>query len=281
MHDRVRQALSVVVEKFKSGEIPEAVAMATFPAADVPSGRWSFLNRTLMFLANTGDARGFRQWREVQRKVRKGSKALYILVPCFRKEIDEETGEEKEIRRYFKATPVFKVEDTEGKRLDYELLEVPELPLLERAREWGITVKAVPGHNGYYGYYSPKGKEIGLASPEEQVFFHELAHAGHERLKGRIENGQDPFQEIVAELCAQALCSLTGHEADRSFGHSYRYVEEYGRRMNLSPHAACLRVLSEAEKVLNLILKGGNESKASEDCFTAAATIQESPAASL
>ena len=158
MHDRVRQALSVVVDKFKSGEIPEAVAMATFPAADVPSGRWSFLNRTLMFLANTGDARGFRQWQEVQRKVRKGAKALYILVPCFQKEIDEETGEEKEILRYFKATPVFKVEDTEGKRLDYELLEVPELPLLERAREWGITVKAVPGGSRYYGYYSPEKK---------------------------------------------------------------------------------------------------------------------------
>ena len=281
MHDRVRQALSVVVEKFKSGEIPEAVAMATFPVADVPSGKWSFLNRTLMFLAGTGDARGFRQWQEVQRKVRKGAKAIYILVPCFRKEIDEETGEEKEILRYFKATPVFKMEDTEGRRLDYELLEVPDLPLLERAREWGITVKALPGSCRYYGYYSPAKKEIGLASPEENVFFHELAHAGHERLRGSIENSQDPFQEIVAELCAQVLCRLTGHETDRSLGNSYRYIEEYGGRMNLSPHAACLRVLSETEKVLNLILKEGSQSEAPEDCIAEAATVHESPAASL
>ena len=256
MQDRVRQALSVIVEKFKSGEIPEAVAMATFPAANVPSGKWSFLNRTLMFLSGTEDARGFRQWQEVKRKVKKGAKATYILVPCFQKKLDEETGEEKDILRYFKATPVFKVEDTEGEKLDYQMIEVPELPLMERAREWGISVKAVPGNRGYYGYYSPKGKEIALASPEGKVFFHELAHAGHERLKGGIENGQDPFQEIVAELCSQALCRLTGHEADGSFGHSYRYIEGYAQKLKMTPHTACLKVLCETEKVLKLILNG-------------------------
>jgi antirestriction protein ArdC len=256
MQDRVRQALSVIVEKFKSGDIPEAVAMATFPVANVPSGKWSFLNRTLMFLSGTGDARGFRQWQEVKRKVKKGAKAIYILVPCFRKEIDEGTGEEKSALRYFKATPVFTVEDTEGEKLDYELLKVPELPLMERAREWGLSVKAVPGNYRYYGYYSPQRKEIALASPEEKIFFHELAHAGHERLKGNIKAGQDPFQEIVAELSAQALCRLTGHEADGSFGHSYRYIEGYAQKMKMTPHAACLKVLCETEKVLKLILNG-------------------------
>lgn len=281
MHDKVRQTLSVIVEKFKSGEIPEAVALATFPAANVPSGKWSFLNRTLMFLSGTGDARGFRQWQEVKRKVRKGSKAIYILVPCFRKEIDEETGEEKSLLSYFKPTPVFMVEDTEGQKLDYELLVVPELPLMERAREWGISVKAVPGNYRYYGYYSSQRKEIALASPEEKVFFHELAHAGHERLNGNIENGQDPFQEIVAELCAQALCSLTGHETDRSFSHSYHYIEGYALKMKLSPHAACLKVLSETEKVLKLILNGNNEGKRAEGEVLDAAIMQEEPIVSL
>lgn len=282
MQDRVSQTLGVIVKRFKSGDIPEAVAMATFPAVNVPSGRWSFLNRTLMFLSDTGDARGFRQWQEVKRKVKKGAKAIYIVVPCFKKEIDEETGEEKNALKYFKAMPVFTVEDTEGEKLDYELLQVPELPLLERAREWGLSVKAVPGNYRYYGYYSPSRKEIALASPEESVFFHELAHAGHERLKGRIENGQDPFQEIVAELCAQALLRLTGREADRSFGHSYHYIEEYAQKMNLTPHAACLKVLCETEKVLNLILKGGNESKVSEEQTREETVIQEeSPVVSL
>jgi antirestriction protein ArdC len=256
MQDRVKQVLSTIVERFKSGDIPEAVAMATYPAANVPSSKWSFLNRTLMFLSGTGDARGFRQWHEVKRKVKKGAKAIYILVPCFKKQADKKTGEEKEALSYFRLMPVFTVEDTEGEKLDYELLELPEIPLMARAKEWGLSVKAVPGNYRYYGYYSPGKKEIALASPDETVFFHELAHAAHERLMGTIKGGQDPFQEIVAELSAQSLCRLTGKEAYRSFGNSYRYIEEYAEQMRMTPHAACLRVLSDTEKVLNLILKG-------------------------
>jgi len=258
MQDRVKQVLGTIVEKFKSGDIPEAVAMATFPAANVPSGKWSFLNRTLMFLSGTGDARGFRQWQEAKRKVKKGAKAIYILVPCLKKQVNEATGEENVVLRGFKPSPVFTVEDTEGEKLDYQFLEVPEIPLMDRAKQWGLSVKAVSGNYRYYGYYSPQRKEIALASPEEKVFFHELAHAAHERLMGGIKNGQDPFQEIVAELSAQALCRLTGKEADGSFGHSYRYIEGYAEQMKMTPHAACLKVLSDTEKVLNLILKSKN-----------------------
>ncbi len=256
MKDRVKQVLGTIVEKFKSGDIPEAVAMATYPAANVPSSKWSFLNRTLMFLSGTGDARGFRQWQEAKRKVRKGAKAIYILVPCLKKQVNEETGEETVALRGFKPSPVFTVEDTEGEKLDYQLLELPEIPLMDRARQWGLSVKAIPGNYRYYGYYSSNRKEIVLASPEEKVFFHELAHAAHERLLGKIKSGQDPFQEIVAELSAQALCRLTGKEADGSFGHSYRYIERYAEQMRMTPHAACLKVLSDTEKVLNLIMKG-------------------------
>jgi hypothetical protein len=38
---------------------------------------------------------------------------------------------------------VFRVEDTKGKELDYQNIELPELPLIDRAQEWGIDVKAV------------------------------------------------------------------------------------------------------------------------------------------
>jgi len=256
MQDRVKQVLNTIVEKFKSGDIPEAVALATYPAANVPSSKWSFLNRTLMVLSGTGDARGFNQWQEAKRHIRKGAKAIYILVPCLKKELNKETGEEEIILKGFKPRPVFMVEDTEGEPLDYELLKVPELPLMDRAKQWGLSVKAVPGNYQYYGYYASRKKEIVLASPEEKVFFHELAHAGHERIMGGIKGGQEPFQEIVAELSAQALCRLTGREVDGSFGHSYRYIEGYAEKMKMTPHAACLKVLGETEKVLNLILKG-------------------------
>jgi antirestriction protein ArdC len=255
MNNRVRQVLDVIVEKFKSGEIPEAVAMASFPVPDTPSSKWSFTNRTLMFLAGTVDARGFRQWKEVNRWVKKGARAIYILVPCFKKEIDDQTGEEKEVLRFFKSMPVFMYEDTDGEELDYRTIELPELPLLDKAREWGISVKATPGNYRFSGYYSPERQEIALATPEEKTFFHELAHAGHERIKGKLTSGQEPLQEIVAELSAQALCRLVGKRTTDTTGNSFRYIERYAEEVKMTPHLACLKVLGEAENVLNLILK--------------------------
>ena len=61
MNARVRQTLNAVVEQFKTGNIPKAIAYATFPVPDIPSYYWSFTNRTLMFISGTGDARCYRQ----------------------------------------------------------------------------------------------------------------------------------------------------------------------------------------------------------------------------
>ena len=255
MNQKVKQVLNIILKKFKSGEIPEAVALASFPVPDVPSGRWSFLNRTIMFLSGTGDARGFRQWTKVSRRVKKGAKAIHILVPCFKKKIDDDTGEEKQVLSFFKATPVFRYEDTEGEKLDYEQIELPELPLAEKAKEWGISLKAVPGNYRYMGYFQSERKEIGLASPEEVTFFHELSHCAHEKVKGTLEKRQDPFQEIIAELSAQALCRLVGKRGKDTTGNSFKYIEKYAETVKMTPYKACLKVMSETEKVLDLILK--------------------------
>ena len=258
MNEIVRQVLNIIVEKFKSGEIPEAVAMASFPIPEIPSSKWSFTNRTIMFLSGTGDARGFRQWAEVNRWVKKGTSAIYILIPCFKKEVDEDSGEERDVLRFFKSAPVFRVEDTDGEELDYEHIEVPELPLLDRADEWGISVKAVAGNYSFRGYYSPQRQEIALATPEEKTFFHELAHASHERINGNLKSGQDPLQEIIAELSAQALCRLVGKQTKDTTGNSFGYIESYAEKVSMTVHSACLKAMSESEKVLNLILKGDN-----------------------
>jgi len=217
-----------------------------------------------MFFSGTVDARGFRQWHEVNRYVKKGSKAFHILVPCFKSVKDDETGNETEVLRFFKSAPVFRAEDTDGEPLDYLLLEVPDLPLLERAEEWGVCVKAIPGNYSYYGSYSKANKEISLATAEECVFFHELAHAGHEKVKGDLQGGQDPLQEIVAELSAQALCRLIGKQANDTIGNSYKYIERYAEELKLSPYSACMKVMSETEKVLQLILKGDDNGTKNE-----------------
>ena len=154
MNMKVKQTLDCIIQRFKVGDIPEAVAFSMFPAAGLPSAKWSTLNRTIMFLSGTQDARGFKQWKAIGRKVKKDSQALFILVPNFRKIIDEETGVEKSILIGFLARPVFKMEDTDGTPLDYEQIELPKLTLVDCAEKWGISVKAVPGNYTYYGYYS-------------------------------------------------------------------------------------------------------------------------------
>jgi len=134
-----------------------------------------------MFLAGTNDARGFRQWQEVGRHVKRGSKAFTILAPRFIKKDAEDQEETKTILVGFLSVPVFRVEDTEGKPLDYQKIELPELPLMEVAKEWGISMKAIPGNYRYLGYFSQDRREIALATEEECVFFHELVHVAHQR----------------------------------------------------------------------------------------------------
>lgn len=258
MNEKVKTVLNGIVEQFKSGNIPASVAFSQYPAPkNIPLHKWSFLNRTVCFFSGTMDARGFRQWQKVKRNVKKGSKAIYILAPIFFKK--EQDGEETMILGGFKSVPVFRLEDTEGEPLDYEVVELPDLPLLELAEEWGISVKNVPGNFRYLGFYSDERKEIGLASKDECIFFHELAHAAHYKLKPDLEPGQKPFKEIIADLSAQALCSLVGKSDGKYLGNTYRYIESYAKKMNKSPITACMQVLDETEQVLRLILKGGVE----------------------
>jgi len=251
MNDKVKSVLDGIVEQFRTGNIPEAITLSMFPVPNVPSSSWSLLNRTAIFISGTMDARGFKQWRSVDRYVKKGSKAIYIIVPRFRR--NDEQGEEDLVLTGFSATPVYRAEDTDGEPLDYEQIDLPELPLLSKAKEWGLSVKAVPGNYRYLGYYNQAKKEIALASPEESVLFHELAHHADRLINGKLVGGQEPLQEITAELAAATLCRLVGKQSDR-LGNSYRYIEGYADKLNMSAHGATLKVLANTEKILKLIL---------------------------
>jgi len=217
-----------------------------------------------MFLAGTQDARGFRQWNETNRYVKKGSKALYILVP-FIKKVGKD-GDDKGILCGFGCKPVFRAEDTDGEPLDYLKIESPNFPLIEKADEWGISVKSIPGNFSYYGCFSTTRREIALATKDECVFFHELAHAGHEKVGGKLKNGQDPYQEIIAELTSHCLCYLVGKSGGKYIGNAYRYIDKYAEKIQMNPYTACLKVIRDTENVLDLILsKNNNESDKTEE----------------
>jgi hypothetical protein len=267
MNEKVKLALESILQRFESGDIPEAIAYSTFPVYDIPSARWSLLNRLLMFIAGTRDARGIKQWNQAGRHVKKGAKAFTILAPRIIKKVvgDNGNGEDKELEEGdqgetikvlagFLGIPVFRVEDTEGEPLVYETIKLPELPLMEVAQSWGVSVKGIPWDRLYYGFFRHDRNEIALATEEETVFFHELSHVAHQKvLDEKLRNGQDWKQEIVAELSAVVLCHLFGKTPSRHLGNSYRYISRYAGETGLTPVQGCYQVMKDVEAVLNLI----------------------------
>ena len=252
---KAQECLQRIVELFKEGNVPKALAVATIPSqTDIPSAKWSVSNRVLQFLADTSDARGFRQWQKANRKVKKGAKAFCILGPKARtvKETDDAGVEtEKVIVAGFFAIPVFRAEDTDGEPLPYEPATPP--PLADVAGQFGLSVSYQTFASKYYGYYQGGSKRIVLATHCAQVFLHELAHAAHERIEGDLKGGQIPSQEIIAELTAATLAQMYCPKVNLGF--SYEYVKAYAKKSKKSIERACLAVINTVGQVLDEILK--------------------------
>ena len=251
MNEKVKQVLDKILVSFESGDVPEALSIVALPQQDVPCSQWSLCNRLILFFADTSDARGFRQWKRVGRYPKKGSKALYILSPRHRKKKEEEEG--KIILAGFVPVPVFRWEDTAGEPLPQVALR-PRLlpPLIEVAQDWGIDVSWQSFQGDAYGFYNPTRNEIVLATHAESVFFHELAHAAHQRVNGRLKPGQDGRQEIVAELTAAVLAHLYGRRPND--GGAYRYIRSYAEQAGQDMYRACLGVIGEVGKCLDAIV---------------------------
>lgn len=277
---KVGEALQKLVGMFgaDASGLPEAVARTTIrrQVGDRPSDLWSLSNRLIMHFSGTDDARGFKQWKKAGRSVTKGSKAIWILAPVERTFFEDDAGTGERVPRRvlvgFRAVPVFRVEDTDGHPLpepaDHRPVALP--PLFETAGELGVSVEYAPESAGReYGSYrlgSSAGKPgdlIRLRSHDEGVFFHEIAHAAHDRITpGGLTGGQDPRQEIVAETAAAALCLIYGFEG--YVPNARDYVGSYARRSRDLLEApadqrtavrAVLGVISDVEKVLAYLLE--------------------------
>ena len=79
--DKVAQVITQIIELFGSKELPSYCAKMIIDAPEKPSSNWSLGNQLLMLFHGTQDARGFQQWKEVNRFVKKGAEAFYILGP--------------------------------------------------------------------------------------------------------------------------------------------------------------------------------------------------------
>jgi len=271
--ERAREALHRLLGMFESGDLPEAIARTLIRPKDGaarPCDRWSLGNRLLMLAAGTEDARGYRQWQEVGRPVKKGAKAIYIFAPVTkkvtRKVTDPETGEEREEEKTvvvgFRHVPVFRYEDTDGKPLpepDYAPPEPP--PLRDVARAFGVQeIRYEPARReGCYGFYAwTGGKRIVLHSHDVLTWFHELGHAVHHSFRP-LKGGQVPEQEIVAEVFAATMCVLFG--VPGHLRNAWEYVKAYTSQDPQQALKAVFRVLSDVEECLRRVFAVAGEER--------------------
>lgn len=269
--DRVKEATEKIIEMFRTGNIPPAVARTVIERdkGEKPSNYWSLGNRLLMMISGTFDARGFNQWQEVGRKVKKGAKAQYILAPIKKTfKVKDENDPAKEdvitIIKGFKGIPVFRYEDTEGdevQQTSYEPAVLP--PLIEVAEKYGVTVKYGPFTKNFFGYFQPATKTIMLCTHDVRTLFHELGHAVHNTIKP-LKGGQHAGQEIVAETCAAVLCEIYGYQG--YIYHGYEYIKHYSMDKTSSGIIKeIFSVMNDVQEVLRLILEQPSGNKNQEN----------------
>ncbi len=266
---RAQEVADTILKAFQENTLPKALAPVFINRVDnVPCRSWSWANQLMVAINGHCDARGYRQWEQAGRHVKKGEKAFPILVPmCKKKEAkDEETGEEK-TKTYvygFTSAPVFGLNQTEGNPLpppDPKVMAwLESLPLLDVARSWGLTVDAYNGGHGPLGKYR-HGQGIALGVENLSTWAHELCHAADDRLGNLQERGQHWRSETVAELGGTILLETLGHDTDSDRGGCWEYVSAYAKKADISPVTACMRVLNRTCDAVALVLDTAMEVK--------------------
>ncbi len=118
--DKANEAANEVIEACRKlpvviGHMAWLVTSKQRPG--VVSDTWSFRNRLIVLLRGYSEARGYKPWLGVGRRVRKGEAAFYIMAPWLRVKRDEATDdltdEDRKVLIGYRAVPVFGLEQTE------------------------------------------------------------------------------------------------------------------------------------------------------------------------
>jgi len=252
LSDKAQKSLDRVIERFKNGDLSAITKVTRINLAEnAPARNWSLSNKVISFVQSGElDCRGFKQWEKIGRKIKKGSKAVYILRPVTIKTLKEDNGEHKEEYSCigFSSVPVFAASSTEGDTplQAYQPKNLPQL--MEVAKKFKISVKYVPLSPDRLGDCTSDGKNIRLGSHTPAVFFHELAHAIHAHIEGKLQGNQNVEQETVAEFSAAVLMDLYDYQ-DHS-GNAWDYISHYAK----DPLIAISKAMRTIEKVLEILL---------------------------
>lgn len=240
--DRTADALKLLEEGIKN--LTSSDEWTRFLQMQASFHQYSFAN-TMLILAQRPDASrvaGFKTWEKLGRMVRKGEKAIWILAPRFYKPKDNETtndqdgnapddAEETKMKVYFKAVPVFALEQTEGEPLPEVVRRLKgdddggafkRLKTFSESRGCPVTVEAIAGRSN--GYFAPHENRIvvreGLAPVQGcKTLAHEIAHSFlHTDIE--VYRAHRGDCELEAESVAFVVLHHLGIDAgDYSFGY--------------------------------------------------------------
>ena len=204
---------------------------------------------------------GFNAWRKLNRFVRKGEKAIWILAPMVYKNADAEDGEgtqsPERVIRGFKFVPVFDVAQTDGEelpsvcdRLDGDDPAGHYATLLRVASSIGFTVENHEFDGSTNGDCTHSEHRIRVETrntPAQRVktLAHEIAHALlHEKFDDRA------IAELEAESTAYVVLSAFGIDSsDYSFGYVATWAGG-GDQAIAGIKASCERIQKAAATIL-------------------------------
>lgn len=262
---RTEQATAAILDVFRSGELPQALA-TIYLAGEMPSQSWSIRNQ-LLALQQGGhpDARGYDQWRQAGRPVKRGSRAsVFILKPILKapemERLDAEGNViDAKVVVGYRPIPLFSIFQTEGPNPELHEEALEGLPLRALAKRWGINVVTFPGQGGpiagsmHYrldpdGHRVPETITLGVSG--QRTFVHELVHAAEAKL-GVPQESEKIKKEIVAQLGASTLLHLIGRPVEADVGYTFTYIRSYVLETN--PKAGDLEILEACTAVLERI----------------------------
>jgi len=250
LSEKAQTSINKVIAQFQTGDlsaISKVVRIQLDSAA--PAQAWSLSNKVLAFIqAGELDCRGFRQWQDLGRTVKKGCRAVYIIRPLTIKK-ENENDQKERICIGFSAIPVFAASDTEGEELPYTGQSQEFPPLLGVAKKFGISVAYIPITSDKLGDADTHGQKIRLGSRDPSIFFHELAHAIHARIEGELQGGQHTDQETIAEFTAAVLMDF--YSFGDHTGNAWNYIAQYSS----DPLTAITKALGTVEKILSVLLE--------------------------
>jgi hypothetical protein len=213
-------------------------------------------NNAALILAQRPEATrvaGYNDWLRMHRYVRRGEKAIKIIVPMFKTTVDEESGEERR-RVFFGVGNVFDLGQTDGEPLPE--IDVPVLQgeagehlytgLLRVADREGLRVERAPGLAGeMMGFYERGARRIVLRLAAQlqmtKTLAHELAHhfSGHGSPE---DNSPRAEQETVAESVSYVALAHYGLDSGER---SFPYIATWSRdRMLLQQAMSIIQKIS-------------------------------------